>query len=376
MKRIAILSETSLASGRQIVIGVSRFLDERGNWSAFQHSGPLGALTPSAIMQWEGDGMIARIANKELLDMILSKGVPTVDVLGNVAESPLPLVKCDDRAIGRTVARHFLESGYRNFGFIGLEDERWSMERQQGFSEVVEAQGYPVRMCLINQSDPKPVNDNLGWVKDWLASLRTPSALMVASDQFAPIVFEACHQLQLSIPEHMSVVGVDNDQPFCNLCRPRLSSVEPNHSRVGYRAVELLERLMRGESMEKRTIEVRQHTLHQRLSSGFMVVDDEALVKGLNYIREHAAMGVALDEVASAAGLSRSVLQRRFRQRFNRTVGEVILSEKLRISRDLLAHTQLSLAEVAERSGFNCQEYMTSIFRKHLQTTPRKFRGK
>ena len=36
--------------------------------------------------------------------------------------------------------------------------------------------------------------------------------------------------------------------------------------------------------------------------------------------------------------------------------------------------TELSISLVAERSGFNCQEYMNHIFKKHLQTTPRKYR--
>ena len=53
MKRIAILAETSLASGRQIVTGISRFLDERNDWSVFQHSGPLGAMDP------DGDQSVA-----------------------------------------------------------------------------------------------------------------------------------------------------------------------------------------------------------------------------------------------------------------------------------------------------------------------------
>ena len=73
MKRIAILAETSLASGRQIVTGISRFLDERNDWSVFQHSGPLGAMDPAAISQWQGDGIIARIANPELLALIQTK---------------------------------------------------------------------------------------------------------------------------------------------------------------------------------------------------------------------------------------------------------------------------------------------------------------
>jgi LacI family transcriptional regulator len=376
MKRIAILVETSLASGRQIVTGISRFLDEHNDWSVFQHSGPLGAMDPTAINQWEGDGIIARIANQELLTLIQSKGLPTVDVLGNVSPLAFPLVKCNDKSIGASVAKHFIENAHTNFGFIGLSDERWSVEREIGFKREINNHNGEAHSYHINQHRTKqpPAGDSLDSVKAWLASLQTPIGLMVASDQFAPIVFEACHQLGLSIPENVSVVGVDNDRPFCNLCRPRLSSVEPNHELVGYRAAQTLEQLINGEALKRQVIEINPHTLHQRLSSDLIAINDPALRKALNYIRGHACAGTSLDAIARGSGLSRSVLQRRFRQKLNRTVGDVILAEKLRTAREMLSNTQLPIAQVAERSGFNCQEYMNHIFQKHLHTTPRKYR--
>lgn len=376
MKRIAILAETSLASGRQIVTGISRFLDERSDWSVFQHSGPLGAMDPAAISQWQGDGIIARIANPELLALIQAKGLPTVDVLGNVRPQPFPLVKCNDHAIGASVAKHFVENAHTQFAFIGLGDERWSLEREAGFKEELKDFEPAVHTFHIQQHREQghPVRDSFDSVKAWLLERSTPIGLMVASDQLAPIIFEACHQLGLAIPEHVSVVGVDNDRPFCNLCRPRLSSVEPNHELVGYRAAQTLERLINGETLDQQVIEVNLHTLYQRLSSELIAIDDPALLKALNAIREHACAGVSLDAIAKVAGLSRSVLQRRFRQKLNRTVGEVILNEKLRIAREMLTNTEIPISLVAERSGFNCQEYMNHIFKKHLHTTPRKYR--
>jgi LacI family transcriptional regulator len=376
MKRIAILVETSLASGRQIVTGISRFLDERTDWSVFQHSGPLGAMDPAALSQWQGDGIIARVANEELLSLIQAKQLPTVDVLGNVRPQPFHLVKCNDQAIGASVAKHFKQNAHRDFAFVGLGDERWSLERESGFQQALQVGAEHLHTFHIQQqrADDRPASDSFDRVKAWLAGLPAPIGLMVASDQLAPVVFEACHQIGRAIPEDISVVGVDNDRPFCNLCRPRLSSVEPNHEMVGYRAAQALEQLMHGESLELQVTEVNLHTLHPRLSSGGIAINDLHLLKALNYIREHASLGVSLDAVASAAGLSRSVLQRRFRQKLNHTVGEAILREKLRIAREMLTHTDLPISLVAERSGFNCQEYMNHIFKKHLQTTPRKYR--
>jgi LacI family transcriptional regulator len=376
MKRIALIVETSLASGRHIVAGVSRFLDEQNDWTVFQPSGPLGTMDLNALAQWNGDGIIARIANPQLLQLIADKNVPTVDVLGNMTPHKYPLVKCDDVGIGQTVAQHFLRNGHRHFGFIGLIDERWSIEREQGFGDAVREHGHLHRFHVDQQTQSPAQKDYLKPIKAWLGALPSPLAVMVASDQLAPLLFEAAHQLRRSIPESVSVVGVDNDAPFCQLCRPRLSSVEPNHEQVGYKAAKILQQLISKGSLKESLTEIRDPSLHIRLSSELVAIEDSALLKAIDHIRKHASTGTNTDEVARAAGLSRSVLQRRIRRQINQSVGELILSEKLRTAREMLSHTKLPLNLVAERSGFNCQEYMNQVFKKHLETTPRRYRVK
>ena len=147
---------------------------------------------------------------------------------------------------------------------------------------------------------------------EWLAEQPTPLALMIASDQLGPVVIKACQQVGRLVPEEVSLVGVDNDLPFCDLCRPRLSSVEPDHARAGYEAAQLLDRLLAGEPPADRPVETPPLTLHIRPSSDATALDEPSLVRALKHIREHACQGLSVDEVAQAAGLSRSVLQRRF----------------------------------------------------------------
>lgn len=376
MKRVAILVETSLASGRQILTGISRFLDERQDWSIYQHLGPQGTLEPEALKGWSGDGIIARITNREILDIIIDKQIPTIDVLGNVSPQVFPLVKCNDANIGSVVAKHFLKNIHRNFAFIGLAGERWSVERERAFKKEVHAVNKCVETFHIAQYpvDQSASKSTFASIKAWLSCLTTPIAIMVASDQFAPILFEACNQLDLAIPENVSVVGVDNDDPFCNLCRPKLSSLQPDHKQVGYLAVKALSQLMDDELLAEHLIEVSSYTLFERQSSDLIAIEDQATLQAMRYIRTHAYKSPNLDEIAQASGASRSVLQRRFRQYLKRTIGDVVLNEKLRIACEMLRDTELPIAQVSERSGFNSQEYMNHVFKAHLQTTPRKYR--
>ncbi len=377
MKRVAILVETALASGRSILTGISQYLHEHDDWSVFHPTGHIGSTELSGLEQWDGDGIIARISNDDVLGKIRTKAVPVVDVLGNAMHSTYPLVKCDDRAIGRMAAEHFLSSGHRSFAYFGLDNERYSLERENAFIETARPRATFLDTFHINQSDPDAGQwkNNLQKTVSWLESLPRPIGLMVASDQFGPIIMKACQRLLIPVPEEISIVGVDNDLTFCDLCRPRLSSIEPDHTRVGYEAARLMDRLLAGEESKIRQIETPPLTLHRRLSSDTTAVRDSCLIKAMQCIRENACSGISIDEIARRSGLSRSVLQRRFREHLNRTVGQALLEVKLRRARDMLTFTDLPLIDIAERSGFNYQEYLNYVFKKHLNTTPAQYRN-
>lgn len=377
MKRVAILVETALASGRSILAGISQYLHEHDDWSVFHPTGHIGSTELSGLEQWDGDGIIARISNEHVLHAVQQKGVPVVDVLGNEPDSHYPLVKSDDRAIGQLVGKHLMGAGHRAFGFFGLDDERYSLEREASFKESVAERANFFQSLKINQGERNSGQwvENVEKVTTWIESLPKPIGIMVASDQFGPIVMKACQRLAISIPEEVSVVGVDNDRPFCELCRPRLSSVEPDHNRVGYEAARLMDNILTGRDSKTQQIETPPLTLHRRPSSDASAVNDPALVKAMQCIRQNACQGVSVDEIASVSGVSRSVLQRRFREQLGRSIGDMLLDVKLKRARDMLTFTDLPLIDVAERSGFNYQEYLTFVFKKHLDTTPAQYRS-
>jgi LacI family transcriptional regulator len=375
MKHIAILVETALASGRSLLAGISQFARERDSWQVFHPTGYLGATELAGLESWRGDGIIARISEPQVLEILLKQGIPVVDVLGNVADSPCPLVKSDDCLIGQWVAQRFLESRHRQFAFVGLQGERWSAEREAGFKAALAGCG-PVAVCRLGPQVPgsSTLGERLKELLDWMQQLPRPCGLMIASDQLGPTVMATTRHLGRAIPDDISMIGVDNDLPFCELCRPALSSVEPDHYRAGYEAARLLGELIDGAEPQTMRLEVSPIRLHERGSSDSNAVEDPALVRALKLIRMRACTGVTVEAVARESGLSRSVLQRRFRQELGQTVLEVINGVKIRRAEDLLGFTRLPLAEVAERSGYSSQEYFTAAFRRYVNTSPLAYR--
>jgi LacI family transcriptional regulator len=87
-------------------------------------------------------------------------------------------------------------------------------------------------------------------------------------------------------------------------------------------------------------------------------------------IRERACERVRINEIAALVGVSRSVLQRRFRATLGRTINDELIRQRVKIAQHLLLETNLTLIDVALRSGFQHQEYMGVVFKKVIGMTP------
>jgi LacI family transcriptional regulator len=57
-----------------------------------------------------------------------------------------------------------------------------------------------------------------------------------------------------------------------------------------------------------------------------------------------------------------------------RSVHQEILSVRLKRACELLAESDLSLADIAERTGFKHQEYLGAVFKARLHKTPGAYR--
>ena len=77
-------------------------------------------------------------------------------------------------------------------------------------------------------------------------TLPKPIGIMACNDLRGQHVLDACNRIDLAVPEEVAVIGVDDEEEVCELCDPPLTSIIPNAELVGYKAAELLDRLMSG----------------------------------------------------------------------------------------------------------------------------------
>jgi LacI family transcriptional regulator len=375
-QRVALLIETSLASGRDILLGVARYVRGHQPWLLYHEPRGLEDNLPDWIGTWQGDGIIARIQTPAMADALLKTKLPVVDALGVVPNTGFPLIGSDNDAIGRMAAEHLAELGLRNFAFLGIENEYWSEAREKSFVASLSKKEFDVSVRREHRHDA----DRLTWevyqtrLVEWILTLSLPIGVMVCSDQRCTAFLNACHRAKRAVPDDIAVIGVDNDEPLCGVCNPALTSVWPDHESIGYEAAVLLQRMMDGEKrLPSRTVLPPKFVV-TRKSTDTLTVEDPVVFNSLRLIRKHACERIDVDTIADRVGVSRSVLQRRFRSVLGRTINEELVARRLKTAQDLLLNTKLSLAEIARRTGFQHQEYMGAVFKSHLGMTPAVFR--
>ena len=85
---------------------------------------------------------------------------------------------------------------------------------------------------------------------------------------------------------------------------------------------------------------------------------------------------IKVDVIASNLGVNPSYLSRKFKSDKTMTLNEFITGEKMHRSAIALSKQKaVSIATLAERTGFSRSDYFVILFRKHFGVHPKKFSG-
>jgi LacI family transcriptional regulator len=372
--KVVLLIESSRSSGRSLLRGIAQYARLHGPWAFYWEPGGLEKAWPQ-LKTLGADGIILR--DVETMDDILAYGLPAVVVGHSKREIPgLANVITDSLAIGTMAAEHLLTCGFRQFAYCGFENIPWSVLRGESFSQRLAKAGYATHFC-----PPEAAREQLGWQREqalaeWLKVLPKPLGVMACNDDRGEQVIEACKLAGLEVPDQVGVIGADNDELVCELSDPPLSSVMINFERAGYESAEVLDRLMRRRSVRDKKILVPATHIIPRRSTDFVAVSDRQVAGALRFIRDHARAVVAVPEVARAAGLSRRVLEKRFRHLLRRSVLQEIRRVRVDQICRMLVETNESISQIGLALGYAGTEHLARYFRQETHMTPLAYRRK
>ena len=322
------------------------------------------------------------INSPQLARTIKKLNLPAVDLQDTHKLANVPRVYSDQREIVRMAAEHLLECGFQKFAYCGLSGDHYSENQRELFVETLTNLGHEVEVFeglhLPSMIDRRILETKYrldrGKLTTWVKSLPKPVGIMTCNDTRAAQLLNVCAEQSIAVPDEVAVIGVDNDEVVCGLCRPQLSSVQSNAHQIGFVAAEILHKMISGDSSPECLTLIKPLRVVRRRSSDVLAIADKDVAAAIRFICEHSSNGISVEDVVAAVRLSRVTLERKFKKVLGQTPKEKISLVQIQNVMDLLSTTEHPLAIIADLTGFNHLETMCNVFKRKTGRTPGEYR--
>ena len=190
------------------------------------------------------DGLIVSTRMpEEHMEKVLGFGKPVV-FSGRAAPAGIPSISIDAYAAAHMIGELLVKQGHRNIAYLGFAPARPDKERMRGLSDCLEAHGLPLMRFEVRGPT---IVDGEQACSSVILRKDKPDAVVCYNDMVAIGFMAVAKSLGVSIPEDMSVVGIDNI-PFGRFTSPALTTVDTQSERLGEEAMRLLFRQIAGDN--------------------------------------------------------------------------------------------------------------------------------
>ena len=372
---IAVLLEGRSEYDRGVLRGVRRFVDQRPGWTLqflSDRQRLLRTLTDTSVA---GVLLESWQVESDVLRSLRQRGVPVV----NLCEAPKDLrlagVGLDNDRIGAMAADYLRGIQPRSFAFVGPQGVVSSAHRSAAFRRTLTAAGHMSAQFVIDRTvltlRPAVLLEKMG---QWLQGLPKPAAVLAANDECALEVLNACAQAKLSVPDEITVLGVDNDELLCELAQPSLSSIAVPAEQIGFEAARLLEALIDGRQTDTVVHLIPPLGVVARRSTECLRADEPVTAAALRFIQEHLDQSFNVEDIARAGGVCRRLLERRFLRTIGRSPLQEIHRQRLQRAQALLAGSNLPIHRIAVATGFASSPHFSDTFKRETGLSPRQYR--
>ena len=371
--RVALFFPSTFTTHREVLQGIFHYVREHGPWRLHLVQGRDDEQRPALADLRSFDGVVAcsRSLSPALVSALDRGRIPTVAVDATPRLKTLvATVTCDNGPIGRQAADWLVERGFRDFAFVGTPRAmEWSLRRQKAYVRRLAEHGFG---CSVFDKSRRGAT-----LASWLAKLPRPTAVFVANDVAARQVLNACADADLSVPRDVSVLSVDNDEDICETATPSLSSIQMTTEPAGYEAARLLDAHLLGRNRPRRAPAKVVYTfayVAERQSAALMRGSDKFVERALNFIHLNYAHDFRIDDLAEALGLSRRMLEIKYKRVTGRSPHAELLRYRLDRARTLIVSTSKPLDDIASECGFTSACHLAHRFREHFGQTPSSLR--
>ena len=383
--RILVNVDLGQKAARDLLGGVLRYAALHPSWDVRIHRGHPMNKIPMSSTNWCPDGIITdRALGRAQVKRMQQLGLKGIIALRD-DESSYPSVRgvglrhvgCDNARIGEEGARFLMAKKLRHFAYVPANVKDASLDcRQNAFVDTLMAAGFTP--CIYRS--PRTRQNSSDDLVRWIADLPKPCGVMAAFDQRAKNVLDACRTAQIDVPAQILVLGVDDEEYICENTLPSLSSILPDFNGGGFRAAEALQQIIDADcgancSQPSASLLYGVRQIVERASTADVSGTARSVALACEFMRRNAADPIGIDDIATAAGTSRRLLEKHFRAVMNTTAAHELQRIRLELVKKQLEETDIPLERVGEKCGINTAAHLKRLFKRTFGMTMSSFRA-
>lgn len=201
------------------------------------------------------------------LDGVIASCFPRIENTVQALKNDLPVVVIDNSSADKTIPAviidnfnavvesfdHLYSLGHRRIGFMtGLDDSDVGKDRCAGYQHGLSKHGIDMDESLVFHGNYS-FESGLEGANYFLSLSNLPTAIMCANDSMALGAIKKFSHHGIKVPEDISIIGFDDIEVASQIV-PALTTVAAPIKDISKIAVNLLRRLIEGESIENRHI--------------------------------------------------------------------------------------------------------------------------
>jgi len=183
-------------------------------------------LEPTQSLQIQNDHPI--------LSLLRKTEIPIVTTHWGISAKSVSTVTLDDEYAGKLAAQYLLKMGHTKIGYIYKQDIQPGFDRHKGFSEELRKAGFPLdeKYCYPFSGHDEAENGLQGYLltkKMMEENAEPPTAIFYFNDNLAIQGYKALAELQIQVPEEISVLGFDDHNNAAIVSPPLTTFAHPKY---------------------------------------------------------------------------------------------------------------------------------------------------
>jgi len=303
-------------------------------------------------------------------------GIPVVvmNPAKAIFRDSMPSVFSDSREIAKLAMSELLKASPESLLFIEWFNPSidWSSVKRDMARDIAAMHGLPFKTIAPAAADFADQARLVKRIAETIRSMPKPCGIFAVTDLIGVAAVAAARKAGAEIPEDVAVVSVDDDPEICENCNPTLTSVRPDFYRLGFSAGRMLAKFSKDGIPEN--VNVSPLGVVRRASTQSMRKYDRKVALAMEQIRLKACEGISPGDVARTFGISRRMVELRFKAATGKTIGEAILERKLAVACDYLADGKSSVSAIANFCGWEGDIAFRKAFKSRFGISPLKWR--